>query len=430
MNEDNTDKKDNVLVIGAGIAGIEASLLLAASDKHVYLVENTSYIGGNVIKYEEVFANMECSTCLIAPKQSDLLSHTNIELMTLTEIKEVKGTAGDFTVKVHKKARYVNEACIGCGMCYEPCPVDLTNEFEQGLSEMKAIYTVCPGALPNMPAIDMDHCLRGKGEDCQLCKEACMFEAIDYEQKDEDLELKVGTIIVATGFQTYDPTDAAEYGYKKLDDVYTSFDFERLFASNGPTEGQITLKNGGEPRSAAIIHCVGREKVGYCSAVCCLEALKFNHYLRTRFPDIELHELHQEMCIPEQVDRDFYKEAKEMGVDFQRSTDIVVKKGDGSKGNLTVEFNTENGKQNTVDVDIVILSPIILPRAGAGDLGKILGIARDVSGFFEEEDPEVASITTAKEGIFLAGCSQGPKTIQDSVAQAQAAAGKVISFSK
>ena len=195
------EKKYNsdVLVIGAGIAGIEASLLLSKADRKVHLVEKNSYTGGTAIKFEEVFSNMECSTCMLAPKQQELLQDENINLLTLAEVEEIKGDAGDFTVRIHKKARFVDMInCIGCSACFEPCPVIIKNEFEECLSDRKAIYVPCTGALPNVPMIDTENCLRFKGEKCTACQEACMFEAIDYNQKDEKIELKVGAIIVAT----------------------------------------------------------------------------------------------------------------------------------------------------------------------------------------------------------------------------------------
>ncbi|MCK4256420.1 CoB--CoM heterodisulfide reductase iron-sulfur subunit A family protein, partial [candidate division WOR-3 bacterium] len=199
-------KNGDVLVIGAGISGIEASLLLAEAGRKVYLIEKTSYIGGNVIKYEHVFSNMECATCMLAPKQQELLGNENIVLLTLSEVLDVKGSPGNFVVKVNKKARYVDLInCIGCSACFEPCPVSVKNEFEEGLSERKAIYIPCNGALPNVPSIDTKNCLRfTKGENCQACKEACVFDAVDFNQKDEELELKVGAILVTSGFKPFD----------------------------------------------------------------------------------------------------------------------------------------------------------------------------------------------------------------------------------
>ena len=239
-----TEKNSNsdILIIGAGVAGIEASLMLSKSDRKVHLVEKTSYTGGTTIKFEEVFSNMECSTCMVAPIQQEILHDKNINLLTLAEVEDVKGSIGNITVKIHKKARYVDmENCIGCNACFEPCPVRLKNEFEEHLSERKAIYVPCAGTLPNVPMIDTEHCLRFNGKDCQACQEACMFEAIDFNQKDEQIELKVGAIIVATGFSTYNVEQSPKYGYGKIDDVYTALEFERLYASNGPTEGKIAV---------------------------------------------------------------------------------------------------------------------------------------------------------------------------------------------
>jgi len=423
MKEKN--EHNDVLVIGAGIAGIEASLLLSKADRKVHLVEKTSYTGGSAIKYEEVFSNMECSTCMVAPRQQDILQDKNINLLTLSEVKEVKGSFGKFTVKIQKKARYVDmENCIGCSACFDPCPVSLDNEFEEGLSKRKAIYVPCAGALPNVPMIDTEHCIRFKdNKDCKACQEACMFDAIDFKQKDEDIELKVGAIIVATGFEIFDPKIVPKYGYEKLDDVYTSFEFERLYASNGPTEGNIVLKNGKPPKSAAIIHCVGRDEKGYCSSVCCMYSLKFIHYLKSKIPEIKIKEFYTDLCIPGKSHQKFYEEMKEKKVDMIRISDIEVKKQ--GKG-ISVMYNNGNGKKDNQPVDIVILAPAIQPRNDASNLAKTLGIDLDEYGFFKEEKPEFSSVVTSKPGVFIAGCVQGPKNIQDSVSQASAAVGKIL----
>ena len=416
----------DVLIIGAGIAGIEASLLLSEAGRKVHLVEKTSYTGGTVIKFEEVFSNMECSTCMVAPRQQELLQDKNINLLLLSEVEEVRGSAGDFTVKIHKKARYVDlDNCIGCNACFEPCPVSLKNEFEEGLSERKAIYIPCAGTLPNVPMIDTEHCLHFKGKNCKACQEACAFEAIDFDQKDEHLELKVGSIIVATGFNTFDPRQSSDYGYGIFDDVYTAFEFERLYASNGPTGGDIVLKNGNTPKTVAIIHCVGRDKKGYCSAVCCLYSLKFNHYLKSKIPEIEISEFYRDLCIPGKSHQNFYeKMIKEIGTNMIHANDIKVTKH-GEK--MVVEYNNGDSKKSSLPVDMVILSPAIEPREDASKLAKILDIPLDEYGFFKEEDQDGFSVVTSKPGVFIIGGAQGPKNIQDSVSQAYAAVGKILS---
>jgi len=426
MEEENL--YNNVLVIGAGIAGIEASLLLSKAGRKVHLVEKTSYTGGSAIKFEEVFSNMECSTCMVAPIQQEVLQDKNINLLTLAEVKELNGSEGKFNVKIRKKARYVDmNNCIGCSACFDPCPVSLDNEFEEGLGERKAIYIPCAGALPNVPMIDTENCLRFKDKkDCKACQDACMFEAIDFGQKDEEIELKVGAIIAASGFEIFDPKEDTRYGYGKVDDVYTSFEFERLYASNGPTEGKIVLKNGKPPKSVAIIHCVGRDKKGYCSSVCCLYSLKFNHYLKSKIPDIKISELYTDLCIPGKSHQKFYEEMKEKKVDMIRAEDIDIKK-QGQK--IAVSYNNGNNKKDNLSVDMVVLSTAIQPRTDASKLAKTLGIPLDEYGFFTEEKPDFSSVVTSKPGIFIAGCAQGPKNIQDSVSQASAAVGKILASS-
>jgi heterodisulfide reductase subunit A len=424
----NNGNSISVLVIGAGIAGIESSLLLANSGAKVYLVEKASYFGGNIIKWEEVFPNMECATCMIAPKQQELLQNKNIELLTLSRVEAVQGSVGDFTVKVKKKARYVNlENCIGCNACFEPCPVEVDNEFEERLSKRKAIYIPCAGALPNAPVIDTDNCLRFKGKDCQLCQEACMFEAIDYTQQDEELELKVGAIVVATGFKTFDLTQTPQYGYKKLNNVYSIVEIERICASNGPTEGRIILQNGEVPKSVAIIHCVGREEKGYCSSVCCMASIKQAHFLKNKIPEVKIVQLYSDLCIPGRAYQKFYEEVRESGVDFIRaSVKEVSQKGTG----LSIKYETEDGEKNTLNVDMVILAPAIEPAVGSSRLAEILAIPQDEHGFFNEKEPDLDSVNTSREGVFIAGCAQSPKDVPDTVAEAEAAVGRILSLSK
>ena len=418
------DQNKDVLVIGAGIAGIEASLLLSKADRKVHLVEKTSYTGGATIKFEEVFSNMECSTCMVAPRQQELLQDKNINLITLADIDEVKGSVGNFTVKINKKARYVNmDNCIGCNACFDPCPVSLKNEFEEGLSERKAIYVPCAGALPNVPMIDTENCLRFKGKKCTACQEACMFEAIEYDQKDEKIELKVGAIIVATGFDIIDTKKLSKYSYGKIDDVYNSLEFERLYASNGPTEGNIVLKNGKSPKNVAIIHCVGREEKGYCSSVCCMYSLKFNHYLKTKIPEIKVSEFYTDLCIPGKSHQKFYEKMKESKVELIRFSEVEVAK---QGKDIVVKYNN-GSKKNSKNVDMVILAPAIVPKDNTSNLAKTLGISVYEYGFFKEEKPDVSSVISSKPGVFIVGCAQGAKNIQDSVSQANAAVGKVLS---
>ena len=426
---ESNESSTSVLVIGAGIAGIEASLLLANAGRKAYLVEKASYFGGNVIKLEEVFPNMECATCMIAPKQQEVLQNENIELLTLSQVESVQGSVGDFTAKVKKKARFVDmEACIGCNACFEPCPVEVDNEFEERLIKRKAIYTACAGALPNIPVIDAENCLRFKGEECQACQEACMFEAIDYNQQDEELELKVAAILVATGFKPFDLNKTSQYGYKKFDDVYSDVEVERICSSNGPTEGKIVLQSGKSPASVAIIHCIGREEKGYCSSVCCMSSIKIAHFLKHKLPEVKVTHFYSNLCIPGRAYQRFYEEARESGIAFIRAAVQEVSKKE--KG-MTIKYKAEDGKETTLNVDMLILSPALEPGVDSAKLAQILGIPQGDSGFFTEKEPDIdSSIDTVKEGIFVAGCAQGPKDIPDTVAQAEATVGKILSLSR
>jgi len=420
------EQKTPLLVIGAGIAGIEASLLLANSGRKVYLVEKTSYIGGNVIKFEEVFPNMDCATCMIAPKQQELLANENIELMRLSQVEAVSGSSGNYSVKIRKKASYVNtENCIGCGACYDPCPVEVDNEFEERLSKRKAIYIPCAGALPNVPAIDTENCLRFKGQDCQACQEACMFEAIDFTQQDEAPELKVGAIVVATGFKSFDPSRITQYGYKKFSDVYSAMEIERICASNGPTQGQILVQSGEPPKSVAIIHCVGREEKGYCSSVCCMASLKLSHFFKKKLPEVKITQFYSDLCIPGRAYQKFYEEVKESGVDFIRATVTEVSQ---SGKELAIKYKTEDGNENTLTMDMVILNPALEAGVDSSKLAEILNIPQSKDGFFNEKEPDLTSVATARDGIFIAGCAQSPKDIAETVAEAEATAGRILSL--
>ena len=424
------DKGHNtqVLVIGGGIAGIEASLLLANSGRKVYLVEKTSYIGGNVIKFEEVFPKMDCATCMIAPKQQELLANENIELLRLSQVEAVSGSSGDFSVKIKKKASYVDLGnCIGCSACFDPCPVEVDNEFEERLAKRKAISIPCAGALPNVPAIDTENCLRFKGQECQACQEACMFEAIDFTRQDEELELKVGAIIVATGFRSFDISKTTQYGYNKLNDVHSAMEIERICASNGPTQGQIIVQSGEQPKSVAIIHCVGREEKGYCSSVCCMASLKLSHFFKKKLPEVKITQFYSDLCIPGKAYQKFYEEVKGSGVNFIRAK--VTKVTQSGKG-LAIKYKTEDGKESTLTVDLIILNPALEPRADSAKLAEILSVPQSKDGFFSEKEPDLTSVATIQDGIFIAGCAQGPKDIAETVAEAEATAGRILSLSK
>jgi len=423
-------EKPNVLVIGAGLSGMKASLMLANAGVHVYLVEKDSLIGGQTIKFEEVYPNMECATCMVSPIQQDVLQNKNIDLHLLSEIEHVEGRAGRFKIKIRKRARYVSLVnCIGCGACYEPCPVSVANTFEEGLSQQKAIAVACAGALPNVPAIDPEHCLHlsGKDKNCKACQEACMFDAIDYTEKDETLDIEAGTILVATGFDLFDINKLPQYGYGQFPNVYTAMEFERLYAQNGPTEGELILRKEKDLKTIGIIHCVGRKEMGYCSAVCCMYSAKFAHFLKHKVADAKIYEFYTDLCIPGKSHQKFFDATREKGVNFIASEEVRV---DGQKDNLKIIYTDGNGKESTVNADMIILSPAMIPGKDTEHLSNILGIDRDQYGFFNTQNEQLAPVTTKKEGIFVIGCAEGPKDIPDSIAQAEASVGITLSRSR
>ncbi len=424
------NETENVLVIGAGIAGMEASLLIAKTGKIVYLVEKLPLIGGNAIKNEESFPNFECSTCMVAPIQQEILQSSNIQTMTLSTVKKIEGEIGNFTATIHQRARFVSLTdCIGCDMCYEPCPVSLINEWEENLSEKKAIYVPCAGSLPNVPTIDADHCLQLSGKkECNACAEACMFGAIDLTQKDEDVEIQVGAIIIAVGSELYDVSALSNLGYGNLSGVYTAMEFERLFASNGPTQGELTLRNSEKtPESIAIIHCVGREERGYCSGICCMYSLKYAHFLRHKLPDAKIYNLHTDICVPGKSYQKFFTEIKEEGTKLLYNASMDSVKVTENEGGLKITYLNNKGNQEAITVDMVILAPAVIPQKDNSLLSQIAGIDQDEYGFLQSKADGISSTETTREGIYMAGCVEGPKDMQASVSQAESAVGKVIS---
>jgi len=423
--------RDSVLIIGAGLAGMKAGLLLANAGKKVYLVEKLSLIGGMAIKDEESFPNFECSTCMVAPIQQDVLQNPHIETLTLSTVDAVEGSVGEFKVNIKKGARYVSMTdCIGCGMCYEPCPVSISNEWEEDLGEKKAIYVPTAGSLPNVPAIDPQHCTRLNGSDeCNACAEACMFGAIKLDDRDEELVIEVGAIVVATGSGIYDVSGLEALGYGSFPGVYSPLEFERLFASNGPTEGELTIRDTETvPSKIAIVHCVGRKEVGYCSSVCCMYSLKFAHYLKHKLPDAVVTNIHSDICVHDKTYQKFYEGVSGADTEMRYCSSLTEVSVSGNGSDLKVSFPDGKGKEQAVEADMVILAAAMVPTEGSAALAGILGIELDGIGFIRSLSENIGSIETSREGIFVAGSAEGPKDIQTSVIQAEAAAGKVMAL--
>lgn len=422
---------ENVVVVGAGIAGMKASLLLAQAGKKVHLVEALPLIGGKTIKNEESFPNLECSTCLVAPIQQAVLQSPDIDVMTMSAVEKVEGDGGAYTVTVKKAARYVKVAdCIGCGMCYEPCPVSVSNDWEENLGERKAIYVPCPGSLPNVPTVDPEHCLKLSGkEECSACVEACMFGAVNLEDEDETVKIEAGAIIVSTGAGVYDVSGLPNLGYGEFPGVYAPFEFERLFASNGPTQGELKLRGTEKaPGKIAIIHCVGREECGYCSGVCCMYSLKFAHFLKKKLPDASVYNLHSDICVPDKSYQKFFDGVKGKHSEMIYNSSMEKLKVAGGGEGLKVTYSDEAGTEKDLEVDMVILAAAMVPEEGTKDLAEVLGVDLDTAGFFKVREDDIVSVESSRKGIFIAGTAEGPKDSQASVIQADAAVGKVLAF--
>ncbi len=426
----------DTLVVGGGIAGIQAALKIADSGQKVYLVEREASIGGHMAQLDKTFPTLDCSACILTPRMTQVAAHPHIELMTFSEVEEFSGYVGNFKARVRKKARCVDEAkCTSCNICIEKCPVKVTSEFDAGLAKRKAIYTPFPQAVPNVPVIEKETCTyftRGK---CRACEKFCEVEAIDFEQPDEVLELEFGAVILATGYDDFDPTPIKHYGYGRLDNVITARQFERMVSSTGPTAGEIALKDGSAPASIAIIHCVGsrdRHYHEYCSRVCCMYSLKFAHLLRDHLPEADVYEFYIDIRSFGKGYEEFYKRVSEDGVNLIRGKVVEVTDrtiSDEEKDKLVVvSEDTLLGEMLRVPVDMVILSTAVKCRSDASAVARLFNISRSEDGFFMEKHPKLDPVATTTSGVFIAGCAQGPKDIPDTVAQASAAAAEVLAL--
>ena len=422
------------LVVGGGIAGIQAALELADAGYPVYLVEREPSIGGHMAQFDKTFPTLDCSACILTPKMSEVGQHENVTLLTYSELEEVSGSVGAFRVKIRKKARRVKyELCTGCGICIEKCPQKVRDYvFEAGMGDRKAIYTPFPQAVPRVPVIDAENCRYLKAQKCKVCQKLCPTGAIDYDQQDEIVELDVGNIIIATGWKLFDCTHMPQYGYGRLANVFTAMEFERMCNAAGPTNGKIVLRDGKtEPTSIAIIHCVGSRDVKnneYCSGVCCMAALKFGHLMLEK-TNAEVYSFYIDMRTNQKGYEEFYQRLLEEGMHFVRGK--VAEVTDAARlreeeGKLIIQCeDTLLGIQRRIPVDMVVLMGALQPQSDAKELGLKCGISCSMAGWYTERHPKLDPVATMTDGVFVAGVCQGPKDIPASVAQGAAAAARV-----
>jgi heterodisulfide reductase subunit A len=417
--------KKKALVVGGGVAGIQASLDLADQGFKVYLVEKSPTIGGKMAQLDKTFPTMDCSACILTPKMVDADRHPNIELLTYSEVKAVNGFIGNFTVKVEKKPKFVKEEeCTGCGLCAENCPIEVPSEFNYGLGARKAAYVPFPQAVPLIHTIDMDACVG-----CGMCENVCDADAIDFDQEPEIVTLEVGTIIVATGYEIFDATRKEEYGYGRYDNVINAMEFERLINASGPTGGKLLRPSDGkEPHSIGFIQCVGSrdEKTNqYCSRVCCMYAIKNARLYKEKHPEAEVFIFYMDIRAFGKGYEEFYKISQdEYGIRFIRGRPSEVVQDPDTKNLVVRVEDTLLGEPLEVDLDLVVLSVGLEPPRDIEDISQLFRISRGADGFFLEAHPKLRPVDTLTDGVYLAGTCQGPKDIPDTVAQASAAAAR------
>lgn len=424
------------LVIGGGIAGIQCALDIADAGYQVTLMDREPSIGGRMVMLDKTFPTLDCSACISTPKMVEVSAHPNITLKTSCELEDVSGYVGNFEVTIKQKARYVNhDICTGCGLCETKCPTKVISEFNQGMSERRAIYKSFAQAVPAKPVIDADHCKKLIDGKCGVCQIVCPLKAINFEDTDTTFTETYGAIVVATGYQLIQWQDLyPEYGGGRFKDVISGLQFERLVNASGPTEGHILRPSDGtEPKDVVIVKCVGsrdpKKGKSYCSRACCMYGAKHAHQILEKIPGSNVYIFYMDVRTPGKGYEEFYDRTRNDGAHYIRGRVSKIYK---ERGRLICKGEDSLlGKQVTVEADMVILETAMVPADGVREIGKKLGIAIDGDGWVTEAHPKLRPVETQTGGVFLCGTCQGPKDIPDTVAQASAAAVKVCGlFSK
>ena len=422
------------LVIGGGIAGIQTALDIADAGFEVDIVEKKPTIGGKMAQIDKTFPTLDCSACILTPKMVDCAQHDKINIYSYSEVEDVKGFVGNFTVSIRKKARFVDEIkCTGCGICTEKCPVkNVPNEFNMGMDNRRSIYIPFAQAVPKVATIDPNTCNKLKSGKCGVCSKVCAAGAIDYTQKDEIVERQYGAIVVATGFNMIDMTGFDEFAYAQSKDVITSLEFERLTNAAGPTGGKLLRPSDNKhPHTIVFVQCCGSRSTvekgkPYCSKICCMYTAKHAMLTREKYPDTDVYVFYIDVRTPGKNFDEFYRRAVEQyGVHYVKG--MVGKVSPRADGTLHVQASDLlAGEQLHIDADLVVLAGAVEPDESARALATKLTASMDTNDFFTEAHPKLRPVESPTAGVFLSGVCQGPKDIPETVAQAGAAAGKVI----
>jgi heterodisulfide reductase subunit A len=435
------------LIIGGGIAGIQSALEIANAGKQVYLIEQTGTIGGHMAMFDKTFPTLDCAACILTPKMVSVGQHDMIRLLTNSKVIAVSGKPGSYRVKIRQKARYVDvKACVACNICSDVCPIKVKSEFDTGLSLRKAIYIPFPQAVPNAYLVDPENCtyIQSEGKKCGACLRKCPKECINLDETDQTIDIEVGNIILATGYELLDVSKIEQYGYGTYPNVLTSLEFERLTNASGMTGGRIVTKtlqinkktkeeewvfspDGVPPRSVALIHCVGsrnKKYNPYCSRVCCMYSLKFAHLIKEKIPNVNVYEFYIDMRAFGKGYEEFAERIKQEGTFVVRGHSASVSMNNGQM--VVRGEDIFNDRLVEFQVDMVVLAVGLIPSASVEDLSRMLGIQRDSDGWFSELDYNGSPTDTDRGGIYVAGMCQAPKDIPDTVAQASAVAAGVL----
>ncbi|MBN2123771.1 MAG: CoB--CoM heterodisulfide reductase iron-sulfur subunit A family protein [Deltaproteobacteria bacterium] len=423
--------RNTALILGGGIAGIQASIDLANQGLSVFLVEDKPSIGGRMAQLDKTFPTNDCAMCILAPKMIECANHERITLLTYSRLVEITGKAGDFKARIMKKARFVDEdKCVGCGACAEKCPTKVEDSFNAGLGSRKAIYKYFPQAVPSTFVIDPDHCRVLNGKKCGVCEKFCKAKAINFNQQDQELTLDVGAVILATGFDLYEVSDLKEYGWGTIKNVLTAMQFERMICASGPTHGHLKKPSDGEePKTLAFIQCVGSRDVRhkrYCSAVCCMHATKEAMLAHEHYPNLTSTIFYMDMRAVGKGFQDYIQRARnEYAVEYIRSRPGQITENEET-GNPVIHFeDTTTRELKTREFDMVILAQALIPSNGIAQMADTVGVETDEFGFVATPSEPLDPFATNQEGIFSCGFCQGPMDVPGSVVQASGAASRV-----